>query len=326
MTRSQILKTLAFEILLGLGLFVFWVGQNFIASNNVASPNQVLAAHREEPAALLPYPTISTEAKQPAINARSYVLYQVDSGKALVAKNADQEVPIASTTKLMTAYLVTKYGTLTDVTTASNYAIEQGGSVMGLKRGESMTVDQLLYGLLLVSGNDAAHTLSEYTGKKLLNDPQATAEAATARFVEEMNTQAAALKLSHTHYLDPAGLSDDGHSTALDLGKLASVVLHDPVLHKIATTPTYTAQDVTGTIKHDMKDSNRLVSEYNYEGAGLGKTGFTPAAGHCLVASAQRNGTTYVAVILSTYSLAVDASAQEARRLLDWGFNSVRFE
>ena len=199
MKRRNLLGLLVVLTLVTASGFSLWSIQAFAASRTVVGTNQVLGAEHQIGDALLPYPIIS--ASQPVINARSYALYNIESGKILVSHNGDQQVPIASTTKLMTAHLVMKYGTLTDVATASQYAIEQGGSVMGLLKNEKMTVHELLYGLLLPSGNDAAHTLAEYVGRKLLKNDQATAEDATSRFVAEMNSEASRLNLLHTHYM-----------------------------------------------------------------------------------------------------------------------------
>jgi len=323
MKRRNLLAFLVILTVVTTTGFSLWSAQVFAASRALNGDSQVLGAEHQTGNSLLPYPIVS--AAQPVINARSYALYNIESGKVLVSHNGDQQVPIASTTKLMTAYLVIKYGTLTDSTVASQFAIEAGGSVMGLQKGEQMTIHELLYGLLLPSGNDAAHTLAEYVGRKLLNTGQASAEDATARFVQEMNSEATRLNLLHTHFMDPAGLDDTGYSSAIDLAKLMSVVAQDSTLYAIATTPTYVAHNVSGTISHPIQDSNRLITEFAYEGAGIGKTGFTPAAGHCLVATASRNHVTYVAVILSTYNTAADASAVAARQLLDWGFNSVTY-
>jgi len=326
MKRRHLIAFLAVVTLITAGSFSLWTAKVWASSRSFTADGQVLGASHEATASLLPYPTLAPGTKMPFIDAHYYALYNVESGKIIVDHDGEQEVPIASTTKLMTAHLATKYGTLTDVLTASDYAIEQGGSVMGLQRGEQISEEQVLYGLMLPSGNDAAHTLAEYIGRKLLNNPQADALDATARFVQEMNNEAARLNMNHTHYMDPAGLDDTGYSTADDLTKILAVDLQDKELVKITTTQTYTAHDITGTISHNIQESNRLVTTFAYPGASMGKTGFTPAAGHCLVASASRNGVTYVAAVLSTSSTAADASAIQARNLLDWGFNSVQYE
>jgi len=141
-----------------------------------------------------------------------------------------------------------------------------------------------------------------------------------------MNKLAGTLHLENSHYADPAGLNDDGHSDALDLAKVASEVRTIPVLAKITSTADSTVQDQSGKHVFQLKNSNRIVSEYDFEGAGMGKTGFTPTAGHCLVASATRNGNTLIAVVLNTYSTAPDASAQVAKDLLERGFAQTEFQ
>ena len=131
--------------------------------------------------------------------------------------------------------------------------------------------------------------------------------------------------MQYTHYKDPAGLDDTGHSSALDLAKLMSTLTNDQKIQEVGTTAQTTVTDVQGKIKHELRNSNRLVADYLYDGAEAGKTGFTPAAGHCLVGTAKRNGTTLIAVILSTYSEDKAASAEENRKLLDWGFTNFSF-
>ena len=140
-----------------------------------------------------------------------------------------------------------------------------------------------------------------------------------------MTDEAVKLGMSSTSYKDPAGLNDQGRSSAYDLAKLTAVVTSDPVIKQITTTAETTIADVSGRITHELKNSNRLVSDYNYDGVIIGKTGFTPEAGHCLVTAVTRNGNTLIAVILSTFSLEPDASAIENRKLLDWGFAALSF-
>lgn len=300
-----------------------WSLQAFIASRPVnQSAPSVKSASTNSEDILAAYPSLSQNTRLPVINARRFILLHKESGKVLLSRETNQAVPIASTTKLMTARIVLREANLDDIVTVPVDAIVNGSS-MGLKNQEEISVDNLLYGLMLVSGNDAANTLAYHVGQKLLNNPTASFAEARERFIAEMNQEATKLNLTETHYLDPAGLNDDGQSSALDLAKLMIAEIDNPKLQKLATTAEYTATNVNGGIIHQLKNSNRLVTEVGYSGILVGKTGFTPAAGHCLVTSAERGGVTYIAVILSTYDDTVTASAQEARKLLDWAFANV---
>ena len=277
------------------------------------------------PPALAAYSSVNTQAV-PQIPAMQFALYAAESGQIILrSKNLDS-VPIASTTKLMSSHLVSKFGKLDDVTTVSDTASSVEGSLAHVQSGERISIKNLLYCLLLVSGNDAAHALAEYTGGILLGNPTASAAAKTARFVQAMNEEALRLHMEHTHYMDPAGLNDDGHSNAIDLAKIASVNIADANLQPIMDTADSTVSDQSGQITHKLHNSDRLVSDYQYAGSLGGKTGFTPAAGHCIVSSAKRSGHTLIAVILNTDSSAADASAQAVMKLLDWGFSNVSWQ
>jgi D-alanyl-D-alanine carboxypeptidase (penicillin-binding protein 5/6) len=328
MTYRQIFRTILTLITLSGLLGTTWIAFSWFSSRPVARA-AVLGVSTEAtastPTPLLPYP-IKTGKSDPAINARQYVLYNADSGKVLVQSDSLDAVPIASTTKLMTTYITSKLANPDDQVTISQEGGSQVGSLMNLSVGETVSVRNLLYGTLLVSGNDAAFSLGEYIGGKLLHNPNASTDEKIKRFVEEMNTTAKSINMTSTQYKDPAGLNDDGHSNALDLAKLTTLVIQQKELRTVIGTAQTVVTDVTGQDKFDLRNSNRLTADYNYQGNIGGKTGNTPAAGHCLVTSAERNGITLIAVILSTYSEANEASALEARKLLDYGFANFSWQ
>jgi D-alanyl-D-alanine carboxypeptidase len=341
MTRKTVITVLLSLYLVGFAGYGYWAGNLWVATRPVAAEaasqqGEVLGISTGETATPEPtpeatstpalYPVLLADVKKPVINSRRYLLYHVESGKVLLEKDADLAVPIASTTKLMTAFLVSEIGTLPEKVTASKEAASMTGSLMGLRTGEIITTEALLYGLMLNSGNDAAHALAEHYGKQLLGNQNVPFLEAVDRFVAEMNTYAGKLNLSKTLYKDPAGLNDDGKSSALDLAKLSAVTNQRELLRKITTTAQITVTGSLARDKHELRNSNRLVADYFYEGVISGKTGYTEGAGHCLVASVTRNGTTLVAVVLSTYQESKEASALENRKLLDWGFASFRFE
>jgi len=278
---------------------------------------------------LAPYPVFNAPAN-PDILAKEYTLYNPNSGKTLLASSTMSPVPIASTTKLMTVYLVASADTaeLDTYFTITQAAVDQptDASVMGLVIGEKITMRSLLYGTLLVSGGDAAYMLAEIRGGELLGDPNATSQQKITRFLQAMNTEAAALHMDHTHYTDPTGYDATTMSTADDLAKIMYLDSQNSTLQGIIHTSDITVTSEDGYTSHVLHNSNRLLADAAYPGMIGGKTGFTDEAGHCLTAVATRNGITLVVVILNTSYDTADASADEARKLLDIGFNNLTLE
>lgn len=278
----------------------------------------------KEPPTLPPYPVLTQTA--PAFAAHHYVLYDVDSQKILVGKDADTAVPLASTSKIMTAVLTIKHGTLNDVTTVDPQAAAIIGSTAGLHAGEKMTVRDLLYSAMLQSGNDAAFSLANYTGSKAIGDDSVVPyPTAIERFVAMMNQEATSLKLTTISFKDPSGLTPENVGSATDMAKLASYALRDPEFKKFVSTPSITVTSTDGVYTHELKNSNRLVGEWSYPGAIGVKTGFTPEAGHNLIGAATRDGHTLIAVVFNTYSTTPSASAEVARDLLDFGWRAVNW-
>ncbi len=270
-------------------------------------------------------PIRNKNVKDPYIEARRVALIDVDSGTLLYGKDQDTRVPIASDTKVMTATVVLQNYNLSDVVTVSKESANINGSVMGLKPGEKITTLSLLNGLLLPSGNDAAFALAEHYGQVM--KPGATQDEAIQAFVDEMNREAKKLGMNDTHYLNPAGLDDDALSTARDQGRLMAYALKNKTFSQIVHKPNATVSSTDGEIVHNLDSSDRLVTqEMYYEGIIGGKTGFTPLAGHNLIAEADRDNHKLVAVIFSTYSLAANASAIQVRDLLNWGYNNYTWQ
>jgi serine-type D-Ala-D-Ala carboxypeptidase (penicillin-binding protein 5/6) len=230
----------------------------------------------------------------PAISAAAAVVYDVDAGQTLYALHEHQPLPPASTAKLMTALLTLQHGDLTAKTTVSHKAATTGGSTMGLQPGETLTIEDLLYGLLLPSGNDAAMALAEYVGGD------------EAAFVAQMNRIAAQMGLRETHFVNPHGLDDPQQlASAADLLALARADLAYPVFAKIVATQSMT---VAG---HALASTNELLGAY--PGADGVKTGTTDEAGQCLVASVTRGGHRLLVVLMHSQDRYADA-----RLLLDF--------
>jgi D-alanyl-D-alanine carboxypeptidase len=168
------------------------------------------------------------------------------------------------------------------------------GSKMKLEEGETITVENLLYGLMLPSGNDAAHVLSEnYPGGK---------EA----FVKRMNVRARNLRLENTHFVDPAGFENENYTTAFNLSRLASYAMENKVFRKIVSTREKSVHDTSGQLVHELKNLNALLGINGVNGI---KTGFTEEAGGVLVTSVEQEGKEYIIVVLNSSDRFEDTQA-----------------
>ncbi|NLG87539.1 MAG: D-alanyl-D-alanine carboxypeptidase, partial [Firmicutes bacterium] len=242
----------------------------------------------------------------PAVVGEAAIVIDAETGNVLGSKNPDLKLPIASTTKIMTALLALENGHLADRVTLSEEAALQEGSSMYTSPGESYTLEELLYGLMLNSGNDAAWALAEHIAGSVPD------------FVAQMNTRAQELGAVNTHFTNPSGLPDPDHySTAHDLALIAKAAMAREDFRRIAATK---AQNVPWPVKETDKllvNHNKLL--WRYEGADGIKTGYTNQARQCLVASATRDGQRLIAVVLKSEGENVWSDAQ---RLLDWGFTN----
>jgi len=257
-------------------------------------------------------PPKETTDRDPNINAKSAILIDVGSFKRLYAQNSDLKVPIASTTKIMTSLVVLEnyHDRLGDVVTITPAMVNIEGSDIKLLPGEKITVENLLKGLLIMSGNDTACALALHFGGK-------------EQFISRMNEKAIFLGLADTHFRDPAGLDDGGYSTANDLAVLGAYAMRNEKFAEIVKIPQLTISSVDGRIPHELKNSNRMmrVEEQLYYALAIGiKTGFTNEAGHCLISAAQKDGHQILSVILNTNANTLTASAKESKKLLEWGF------
>jgi D-alanyl-D-alanine carboxypeptidase (penicillin-binding protein 5/6) len=240
----------------------------------------------------------------PSLSAASAVLVDVTTGQTLFALDPAERRPVASLTKIMTAYLVLKRASPADVVTVSEVAASgqvPGISSLGLVAGERILVQELLYALLLQSANDAAVALAEHVG------------GSVEAFVEMMNRTAARLGLERTRFTSPNGLDDAGTSTARDLARLTRAAYAVPGFATIASTRTHTIPSPTG---EPRVVQNRNVLLWLYPGAIGVKTGFTSAAGFCIVATADRGNERLLAVVLGEPGEAFS----DAAALLNFGF------
>ena len=228
------------------------------------------------------------------VSATAAVLMDADMGQVLYEKNGDRQMLIASTTKIMTALVVLEHAAPDDVITVTPDHMAEGSS-MYLRAGETVRVEELLYGLLLCSGNDAALALTECAG-------------GLTPFVAMMNEKAAALGMAHTSFANPNGLDADGHySTARDMAVLAAAAVENPTFRRICSSRSVTIGQRT------MENHNRLLRQV--EGCVGLKTGYTRAAGRTLVSCTERDGCRLVAVTLQDGNDWADHAA-----LYDYGF------
>lgn len=260
-------------------------------------------------------PPIKKEgAREPYVFMKAGILMDQTTFYPLWQKNASEEVPIASTTKIMTAIISLENYNINDVIEISQKAAAQIGSDSRLKIGETLTVESLLKAALIQSGNDAAYALAEKMG--------------VDNFVAKMNERAESLGLKNTRFKDPAGLDDSGHSTAFDLAVIASYAMRNPHFAEIVKIHETTIHSSDGRFEHKLETSNRLLKNDHplYLSYVMGiKTGFTPTAGHCLVAMAEQNSHRLISVVLNTIENTVEASAKESNRLLEWGYASYQW-
>ena len=238
-------------------------------------------------------------AEAPAVSAASAVLLDADSGRILYAQNENEERAIASITKLMTALVAAEYlDDLSQTITIQKEWTGIEGTSLYLKAGEEISLETLLYGLLLHSGNDAAVALAAHCAGDV------------ETFVGWMNQRARDLGMTGTHFSDPNGLGDEDHySTALDMARLGAACLKNPVVAKIVATKSIVLEGRSFT------NHNKLL--WQYEGCTGMKTGYTRQAGRTLVSSAERDGQKLVCVTLSDGNDWADHKA-----LLDYGFET----
>ncbi|MDO5310584.1 MAG: D-alanyl-D-alanine carboxypeptidase family protein [Clostridia bacterium] len=240
------------------------------------------------------------------VSAHSAILTEMESGRVIYAKSASERLPMASTTKIITAVcaLESEGADMNREVEISAAAAGVEGSSMYLQQGERMTLGDLLHGLMLSSGNDAAIAVAE------------TISGDTAAFVEKMNELAARLGANDTHLTNPNGLPDDNHySTAADMARITAYALKNPSFAELAACKSYRIDREGVAYPRVLKNHNRLLSMY--DGCIGVKTGFTKAAGRCLVSAAKRDGMTLICVTLNAPD-----DWNDHMTLLDFGFEN----
>jgi len=258
-------------------------------------------------------PEKKTGVQDPNILADVVMLIDDETKYPLFYKNEKEPVPIASITKVMTFIIARENYKLDEIVEIGDESTKVVGSKINLKNSEKITVESLLYGLLINSGNDAASALSCHFGSQ-------------EEFVKKMNEKARELEMNNTYFVDSAGLNDGGRSSAFDIAIMFSYALKDDLFKNIIKISETEIHSVDGEIIHSLKNSNRLITgEIQLGGILGGKTGFTLDAGHTLVCAAERDGNRLISVILKTFVNTKTASAYESQKLLSWGFESYNF-
>lgn len=237
-------------------------------------------------------------------SAESAIIINADTRQVLYADNAYKRLGMASTTKIMTALVALEMGNTTDIIEVSVNAQNQEGSSIYLRTGEKLTLEDLLYGLMLNSGNDAAVAIAEGVGGSVED------------FVKIMNEKAKEIGCRDTHFANPNGLNDPEHySTAYDMAILMAHAMENDAFRKIVSTKEY--QITTPSTTTYLRNHNKLLWQYEY--CIGGKTGYTRATGRCFVSAAERDGVELVAVTLNDRD-----DWRDHKNLHDYAFGEVK--
>lgn len=260
--------------------------------------------------------------EDPNIHAQSVILVDPETNQVFYERNADGRAYPASTTKIMTALLTLKYCGLDETETCIEEdlsSLEPGSTLAGIKVDETMTIHDLLYCLLLPSGNEAANMLARHVGGTVEN------------FVWMMNAEAAVLGCTGTHFANPHGLHDDNHyTTARDLYLMAAEAMENETFAEVARTAVKTLQETNMQKERQVLTTNQLIlrrADPWYYGNCKGiKTGTTSQAGACLVSAAEKDGGMLISVLLGCdkddYTGGVRPNFTETKRLFEWGFQN----
>lgn len=235
-------------------------------------------------------------------HAQAASLMDVTSGRLLFSKHGDDELRIASLTKIMTAIVAIEHGQMNKPVKVSKNAYAKEGSSIYLQLGEQMGLENMLYGLMLRSGNDAATAIAEHVG------------GSEEGFVYLMNAKAEELGLKHSHFMNPHGLDAEGHySSANDLATLTAYAMHNPIFKEIVKTPVKKVPNPNDPWDYKWDNKNKMLRFY--DGADGVKTGYTKKAFRCLVSSATRNGQQLVSVTINDGD-----DWNDHGKMLDYGF------
>ena len=253
-----------------------------------------------------PLPLNAKNYTSPQISAEGVMIIDVDSGTSLYEKNPELQLLPASTTKIMTALVALADYRLDEVVTVDTVITTP--YVMDLVKGETITVESLLYGILVHSANDAAFALAEHH------------VGGVAGFVDRMNELTQTYFLQNTHFTNPIGFDDGAHyTTPRDLARLSAVAIKNPQLAKIASTQQITVSDTKFQRFHALKNVNELIGKL--PGVSGFKTGWTASAGGCLVTTVERSNHKILIALLHS-----EDRFGETEQLIDWVYNAFEWQ
>ena len=273
--------------------------QSSVAAGNIPN-NKIVSGNKMIPQPTTPKPPNSLGQMAPILTATSSLVKDISSGALLFSKNEHEKIPVASTTKIMTALVGSEYFKSNDILEVKNL-VGVSGATMGLILGERLSFRSLLYGMLLNSGNDAAYTIAHnYPG-------------GYKSFVEAMNSKAQEFGLKNTHFDNPAGFDSVNHySSAYDLSVIATTAAENPQIMRVVGTKEAQVGSANGAEGHNLKNLNKLLST---EGVIGFKTGFTPVAKENFVGLIERDGHRILTVVLGS-----DDRFGETLKLINWAY------
>lgn len=250
------------------------------------------------------FDSLAAAGQAPPVTGASGIVIEASTEKVLWSSNADERRAMASTTKMMTALIVTEKLNLNDTVKVGRAVLGVDGSGLGISAGEELVVRELLYSMMLKSANDAANALAEKVA------------GSVPAFVKLMNEKAVDLGLKNTHFMNAHGLDQPGHySSARELAVIARELLKQPAMREIVKTKSWSFK--RRGRPETLKNRNMLLESYRYA-TGV-KTGHTESAGYCLVSSATKDGNSLIAVVLGAPS--EEAAADISRQALEYGFS-----
>lgn len=291
-----------FKIFIIFSTIIFGVSSFSICDDYIEDDNSNIEKEIIESAT-----TPTEEIKIPDTNSRACVVIDRNTNTVLYGKNENQKRKMASTTKIMTATIIIENYNLNETIEISKKAAGTGGSRLGLKAGDKITIRDLLYGLMMRSGNDSAVALAEYAGGSIEG------------FAEKMNKKASDLGLNNTHFETPHGLDSDEHyTTAYELALLSNYALNNKIFAQIVGTKEYTIT-INGYPKQ-LSNTNELLG--NLDGVYGIKTGFTNGANRCLVTACKRNNMDIICVVLGADTKKF--RTQDSVKLINYIFDNFK--
>lgn len=293
---------------LSISLFLFFLpGQNYYSTLQLEYQPPLVRASEFDDFSPSKYPKKITSEPAPYTSAESVVVIDQESGATLYEINPNKRLYPASITKLMTALVALDFYQPNQILTVKRLAEVPYESDMGLAIGDQIVMQNLLYGLLIPSGGDAAYTLADnYPG-------------GIENFIYAMNQKAKELHMENTHFENPSGFDSSGqYSTARDVALLSREILKSNLINRIIATYGVTVTDVSGKRIYTLKNVNQFLG-YLYGADGI-KTGFTDLAGQCLVASVSRDGHRVISVVLRSQDRFGDSA-----RLIEWVYRNFQW-